>query len=186
MGARTIILLSCSYRKRPGGAVFDTQVRSLPTFLERNGRTLREKRLRIAAMLRGESGRVRLYNGDQRGGFRDEQACNQELRFGADLGGHGEARYLPAHQRYMGRFFSGLSQEAEVERKSRQFKVTAQPQATWSVFSQSGSISRPSPGVAERRIIPSFTCMPPMTGSILCIVKASRSAYNTLRCEQTT
>jgi len=66
----------------------------------------------IAKMLRGRSAATRLYNEDQRGGFRDEHACNRDLKFGPDFGGQEEGSYLPAHRRYIGRFFSSLCQEA--------------------------------------------------------------------------
>jgi hypothetical protein len=58
-------------------------------------------------MLRG--GPPRLYNEDQKGGYRDERLSNRQLRHGEDFGGSETASYLPAHQRYAGRFFEHLT-----------------------------------------------------------------------------
>jgi hypothetical protein len=61
-------------------------------------------------MLRG--GPPRLYNEDQRGGYRDERSPNRQLANGRDFGGCETAAYLPAYKRYTGRFFDKLASMA--------------------------------------------------------------------------
>jgi hypothetical protein len=64
-------------------------------------------------LLKGDPGR--LYNTDQKGGFRDERACNRRLIEGPEFGGNrpGEAAYHPAYQRYSeGRLYSRLIEKA--------------------------------------------------------------------------
>src|SRR5947209_1272249 len=109
---RTIILLSCSHQKESGGKPYDSSNRSLPRDLSQMGPALLEKRREIASMLRHDKGYPRLYNKDQKGGFRDERECNRNLKLGSDLGGEQTGGfYLPAHERYCGRFFSRLLRE---------------------------------------------------------------------------
>jgi len=106
---KTIILLSCSHRKRAEGLPYDNSTRSLVCDPTQSGRALLEKRRSIASMLRHDKGYPRLYNKDQNGGYRDEQECNRDLKLGPDLGGEETGGfYLPAHERYLGRFFSRL------------------------------------------------------------------------------
>jgi hypothetical protein len=63
-------------------------------------------------MLRHDTSQQRLYDKDQKGGFRDERECNRNLKLGADFGGKETGGlYLPAHERYSGRFFSRLHSE---------------------------------------------------------------------------
>src|SRR5689334_20254085 len=109
---KTLLLLSCSRDKRSGGGPYDISTRNIPRNLSRTGRALLAKRQEIASMLRHDKGYSRLYNKDQKGGFRDERECNCKLKIGPDLGGEEAGGfYLPAHERYSGRFFSRLNSE---------------------------------------------------------------------------
>src|SRR5213594_3877687 len=97
--ARSLILLSCSRDKRPGGELYRSDGRSicLPRFLpDTVSDKLLKKRAEVLDLLRGKSGRLR--NEDQKGGFRDERRSNQNLHFGPDFGaqGHGRDVYLQA------------------------------------------------------------------------------------------
>jgi hypothetical protein len=61
-----------------------------------------------------KGGPPRLYNEDQKGGFRDDRKCNKDLLLGPDFGGTDPAKaiYLPAWKRYAGRFFSKVEEES--------------------------------------------------------------------------
>jgi hypothetical protein len=54
-------------------------------------------------------GPPRLYNEDQKGGYRDEHSPNRQLVEGPEFGGSNLAAYMPACERYAGRFFGQLS-----------------------------------------------------------------------------
>ncbi|MHB8653323.1 MAG: YaaA family protein [Terriglobia bacterium] len=109
---KTIILVSCSHDKHSGGKQYDSSTRSISRTLTRTGKALLGKRREIASMLRHDKGYHRLYNKDQKGGYRDERECNRNLKLGPDLGGEETGGfYLPAHERYNGRFFSRLLAE---------------------------------------------------------------------------
>ena len=114
MQDRVIILLSCSRDKRQGGRFFDSTARRFGSSncLPHNGNSILRHRRKIAEMLRGRQGR--LYNQDQAAGFRDLRGVNRALYLGPDLDGldnHKEI-YLPAYERYSGRFFTKLASEA--------------------------------------------------------------------------
>lgn len=112
MQERTIILLSCSRDKLPGGKSFDASSRriSSTSALPHLSNALTAQRRRIFSLLRGRQGR--LYDEDQRGGFRDLRSSNRELSAGPDFGDAGKQKglYQPAFKRYQGRFFVELSQ----------------------------------------------------------------------------
>ena len=74
------------------------------------GRGSFERRNEIRRMLRGEE--LRLYDGSQNGGFHDENPANSDLANGQDFDGLQPARYLPAFERYTGRFFRALRRKA--------------------------------------------------------------------------
>jgi hypothetical protein len=63
-------------------------------------------------MLQGDT--TRLYNEEQKGGYRDQRRCNQRLLGGPDFGGvaSGSKAFLPAHRRYTGRFFTTIERAA--------------------------------------------------------------------------
>jgi hypothetical protein len=108
---RCLLLLSCSNAKREGGQPFAPSARKISDSLSNETRiALYKQRNRVRSLLRGEGGR--LYNEDQKGGFRDERPCNAEIAQGPDFGGAAEGNYLPACQRYNGRFFARLNREA--------------------------------------------------------------------------
>jgi peroxide stress protein YaaA len=69
-------------------------------------------RRKVLGLLHGETGR--LYDEDQRGGFRDLRPCNRGLFAGPDFNGSIPDReiYLPACERYCGRFFDQLTRES--------------------------------------------------------------------------
>lgn len=111
----SLLLISCSNRKQTSGqeswtALTGRGARPFHECLTSSARALLlERRNLIRALLKGDRGR--LYNADQKGGFRDERACNRRLVEGPEFGGNapGEAIYLPAYQRYSeGRFYSRL------------------------------------------------------------------------------
>ena len=114
MEARSLILLSCSHEKRSGGEHFDSASRCIysEAFLPRQGPSLLDRRRRVLGLLHGRP--TRLYNEDQKGGFRDERGCNQKLVPGPDFGGTdpGKDIYLPAWKRHAGRFFAQLETES--------------------------------------------------------------------------
>ena len=114
MEPRSLILLSCSREKRSDGERFDPDSRRICSerFLPREGSRLLDCRKRIWTLLKG--GPPRLYNEDQKGGFRDDRKCNKDLVLGPDFGGTDPAKaiYLPAWKRYAGRFFSKLEEES--------------------------------------------------------------------------
>jgi hypothetical protein len=111
---RSLILLSCSRDKRGGGERFDQAVRCVYStqFLPEEGPPLVDRRKKTLALLQGAP--PRLYDDDQKGGFRDERGCNRKLALGPDFGSTdtGERVYLPAWKRYAGRFFSRLQEES--------------------------------------------------------------------------
>jgi hypothetical protein len=116
---QSLLLISCSHHKETSGQeTFDALTRrgarSFHECLSSSARALLlERRKLIRALLKGSPGR--LYNADQKGGFRDERACNRRLVDGPEFGGNtpGEAIYLPAYQRYSeGRFYSQLMEIA--------------------------------------------------------------------------
>jgi hypothetical protein len=105
-----LILLSCSNRKRTDGErLSQLKGRSISEFLSKpEQQILLQRRNEIRRMLGG--GPPRLYNEDQKGGYRDERLSNKRLRHGPDFGGDDPSTpvYLPAHERYAGRFFAHL------------------------------------------------------------------------------
>jgi hypothetical protein len=114
MSGRTLILLSCSRDKRHGGDHFDGTARRLPSAstLPNLAMDVLKTRNQIYELLHGV--RSRLYDEDQKGGFRDERVSNRVLRLGPDFGGDdiGVPIYLPAYKRYSGRFFAELERVA--------------------------------------------------------------------------
>jgi hypothetical protein len=113
MAGRTLILLSCSRDKLPHGNPLDAAGRSLASSagLPTWSKDLLAKRKLIFDGLCGQGGR--LYDEDQQGGFRDERRPNRALVLGPDFGGNAtDGLYLPAHERYTGRFFEALNSEA--------------------------------------------------------------------------
>ena len=114
MEARSLILLSCSHEKRSGGEHFDSASRCLysEAFLPSEGPPLLDRRRRVLGLLHGKP--TRLYNEDQKGGFRDERGCNRKLVPGPDFGDTdpGKDIYLPAWKRHAGRFFAQLETES--------------------------------------------------------------------------
>jgi hypothetical protein len=108
---RSLLLLSCSHHKESGGIFGRQHGRS---FVEAISPTTRnrilEQRNEIRRMLRG--GPPRLYNEDQKGGYRDERLPNRQLAIGRDFVGSETAAYLPANKRYVGRFFGRLASMA--------------------------------------------------------------------------
>lgn len=110
---RTLLLLSCSRDKRSGGELLDLRSRSVPACIPRDpSLRLLSTREKVRQMLQGNT--TRLYNEDQKGGFRDERRANQRLIGGPDFSGPSTNRktYLPAYRRYSGRFFARIEQEA--------------------------------------------------------------------------
>jgi hypothetical protein len=104
-----LLLLSCSNHKRAEGqkAYGEFEGRAIARYLTPSRREqLLARRNEIRRLLAG--GPPRIYNEDQKGGFRDERPCNLNISEGLDFGGldSGAAVYLPAFQRYSGRFFS--------------------------------------------------------------------------------
>jgi hypothetical protein len=110
--ARSLILLSCSHAKRGGGRLFDPAYRQIFSLLGNQRDALVKTRKQLLRLLRGE--KARLYDEDQKGGFRDLRTCNRELFEGADFNGSAldQEIYLPAHARYTGRFFEQLTRES--------------------------------------------------------------------------
>jgi hypothetical protein len=103
---RSLLLLSCSREKQPGGVLGRRGGRSFAEILRVGGRGILEQRTEIRRMLRG--GPPRINNQDQKGGFRDERSTNRNLANGPDFGGSDVAAYLPACKCYTGRFFDEL------------------------------------------------------------------------------
>lgn len=111
---QAVILLSCSNEKRQDGHSLNEigmgrtllSSRLLPTQFGR----LRDLRTSVFVLLKGQRGR--LQNFDQGGGFRDERSANRSLIMGPDLAGTelDNAVYLPAWQRYKGRFFASVGE----------------------------------------------------------------------------
>jgi hypothetical protein len=111
--SRSLLLLSCSHHKssNPGPGLQSVQSgRSFPRKVPDTGPRIFERRNEIRRMLRGE--KLRLYDGSQNGGFRDENLANFDLANGQDFDGLQPARYLPAFERYTGRFFRALRRKA--------------------------------------------------------------------------
>ncbi len=108
---RSLLLLSCSNAKREGGRPFDPSTRKISDSLSGETRNaLHNQRNRVLSLLRGEGGR--LYNEDQKGGFRDERTCNADIAQGPDFANSADGSYLPAYQRYNGRFFARLTSDS--------------------------------------------------------------------------
>lgn len=114
MQNRTLILLSCSRGKTSGGGPYDhnSQSRQIESSLPKTGGALFQTRRQILWLLAG--GAPRLKNDDQSAGFRDQHPVNKRLIAGRDFAQNNFNRsaYMPAFQRYNGRFFSKL-QEAD-------------------------------------------------------------------------
>jgi hypothetical protein len=102
-----LLLLSCSHDKRAGGSGYVAS-KSVAQFLPKNRSALMKVRDKIRRLLCGEP--PRLYGGERGGGWRDERPCNRCIEFGRDFGGPESTNkiYLPAHDRYSGRFFAQL------------------------------------------------------------------------------
>ena len=107
--SRSLILLSCSHSKLSGGRVFDPACRQITPLLGDQREALIARRKKLLKLLRGETGRI--HNEDQKGGFRDLRQCNRQLIQGPEFGGPSPTReiYLPAFERYCGRFFDRLT-----------------------------------------------------------------------------
>jgi hypothetical protein len=115
----SLLVLSCSNHKQTDrqdtfGSLKSSGARSFHECLTPSARALLfERRNLIRALLKGD--RERLYNADQKGGFRDERPCNRKLIQGPEFGGSvpDQAIYLSAYKRYSeGRFYSRLSSMA--------------------------------------------------------------------------
>ena len=111
MQERSLILLSCSRDKRPDGERFDHSARRMASRAHIPHRWVEfiGGRSRIFNLLKGVNGRLR--NIDQAGGFCDERRSNKNLLPGPDFGGTAfeQPIFLPAYQRYCGRFFTELT-----------------------------------------------------------------------------
>jgi hypothetical protein len=109
---RSLILLSCSRAKRGSGRLFDSGSRQIVGSLGNQRSALSKTRKQLLRLLRGQAGR--LYDEDQKGGFRDLRPCNRQLFEGPDFGASisDQEIYLPAHERYCGRFFDQLTRES--------------------------------------------------------------------------
>jgi hypothetical protein len=110
MPGHSLILLSCSRNKRPGGVLLDPWIRCLSSSssLHRVVGDFVAVRRTIFDLLHGKNGR--LYDEDQKGGFRDERRVNRDLFLGPEFGGRatGYSSYMPAYRRYAGRFFETI------------------------------------------------------------------------------
>lgn len=126
--ARSLILLSCSHAKCSGGRIFDPSCRQVACFLGDQGEPFLGRRTKLLKLLKGEGGR--LHNDDQKGGFRDLRPCNRQLVQGPEFGGPPPTSeiYLPAHERYCGRFFVRLTEA------SRDFWTTLRSQPVEILF----------------------------------------------------
>ncbi len=112
----SLVFLSCSNHKQTErqhtfSGLKSLGARSIDEYLSGPARDLLfDRRQAIRGLLKGDA--PRLYNADQKGGFRDERQCNRRLVEGPEFGGDdaGEAVYLHAFQRYSeGRFFTRLT-----------------------------------------------------------------------------
>jgi hypothetical protein len=105
---RSLLLLSCSHTKRPGGVSGAPDRRSFPEMLSPEvRRRVLGRRNEVCRMLGG--GPPRLYDGVMGGGYRDERLTNRKLKHGRDFGATEAADYLPAFERYAGRLSDQLA-----------------------------------------------------------------------------
>lgn len=109
---KSVLLLSCSHTKKAGGREFDATARQLRPLLIKGGEALTTKRRYIFDLLKGKGDR--LYDQERQGGFRDLRRSNRSLFPGPDFGYSTGSRpaYLPAYERYDGRFFTALTEKA--------------------------------------------------------------------------
>ncbi len=110
MPARTLLLLSCSRDKRQGGAPVSCTARQFPSrnTVPKRSEHMFSTRRKILGYLHGDP--RPLYNEDQQGGLRRFRSANRDLTAGPDFGvvGLPGIKYMPAHARYAGRFFTSL------------------------------------------------------------------------------
>lgn len=108
---RVLLLLSCSHRKRPDGLAPAFTMPRISECLTFSRAKFLECRRKVFDLLKGR--RSRLYDREQRGGYRDDHGPNRKLRAGHefDLEIDPKAVYMPANQRYAGRFFERLDEE---------------------------------------------------------------------------
>lgn len=106
---RTLILLSCSRDKNSGGTRFPTKGRQFSKCLINQKKEFIQKRKNILDYLLYER-EYRIHAPDSCDGYRDERISNSKLVRGPDFGydSTSDEVYLPANQRYVGRFFNGL------------------------------------------------------------------------------
>ena len=106
-----LLLLSCSHRKRPDGLAPPSTAPRVSECLTFSRAKFLGCRRSVFDLLKGT--RSRLYDREQRGGYRDEHGPNRKLRGDQefDLEKDPRALYLPANQRYAGRFFERLDEE---------------------------------------------------------------------------
>jgi len=109
---RVLLLLSCSHRKQPRGLALRQPAPAIANYLPNTRGELLNCRRQVFDLLKGRSSR--LYDEEQKGGYRDEHGPNRKLCDGLEFGGQPEpsALYLPAYERYAGRFFEMLTEES--------------------------------------------------------------------------
>ena len=107
-----LILIACSHTKAPGGnlaTTFNPAEWISPL-------ALRQREIDKRSYVYSLVNDAKLADGFERGGNRKHQPANRDLRHGPDLGGLNatgrEGRYMPAWQRYGGRFYAALSDDA--------------------------------------------------------------------------
>jgi len=107
----SLILLSCSHDKRHGGRQFKSGARQIFNFLGKNRNDLIQNRRKLFEMLSANSEK-RLWS--VKDGYRDARTPNKNLVVGPDCDfSHSvENVYLPAYERYDGRFFLQLIKES--------------------------------------------------------------------------
>ena len=103
-----LFLTNCSLTKAPGGSAEYDEGQAITSVLPNSlGDRLLERRARIFQLVKSASD---FY---WQGTPVSELAFNQELTSGPDLGGRHTATYLPALDRYEGRFFQALGAEGQ-------------------------------------------------------------------------
>jgi pimeloyl-ACP methyl ester carboxylesterase len=107
-----LILIACSHGKREGGD--NLQGPAPASWIPQ--RELRQRVISKRSYVYSVLKDAKLADGFERGGNRAHQPANQHLRHGPDLGGNTvlgqEGFYRPAWQRYNGRIYSRISNEA--------------------------------------------------------------------------
>ena len=108
-----LVLIACSHGKRDGGESPFAGPAPVGWIPERG---LRQRVISKTSYVYSLIHDAKLEDGFERGGNRAHQPANVGLKFGPDLGGVSvpgeEGRYLPAWQRYNGRFYVPITQNA--------------------------------------------------------------------------